>query len=105
MFEDPSGDLLVAHDAGISAFSYDGSGYTARPGFHNLSGNAAQALVMDLDNVLHVGHDAGISAFTYDGGSGDFTDLSFFIAIAGVRSLGLRESQQVPVELSRFTIE
>ncbi len=105
LFEDPSGDLLVAHDGGISAFAYSGSGYAARPGFNNLSGNAAQALAMDLDNVLHVGHDAGISAFTYDSGTGDFTDLTFFIAISGVRSLGLAESQQVPVELSRFSIE
>ncbi len=105
VFEDPSGDLLVAHDGGISAFSYGGSGYAARSGFNNLGGNAGRALVMDLDNVLHVGHDAGISAFTYDTGSGDFTDLTFFIAIVGVRSLGLKESQQVPVELTHFSIE
>ena len=105
VFEDPSGDLLVAHDGGISAFLYTGSGYVARPGFNNLSGNAAKALAMDVDNVLHVGHDAGISAFTYDSASGAFIDTGFFIAIAGVRSLGLWHSQQVPVELSRFSID
>lgn len=104
VFEEPSGDLLVAHDGGISAFSYAG-GYAARPGFHNLGGNAGNSLIMDSGNVLHVGHDAGISAFTYDSGSGNFTDLGFFIAISGVRSLGLKASQQVPVELSRFRIE
>ena len=60
---------------------------------------------MDIDNVLHVGHDAGISAFTYDSGTGQFTDTSFFLAVAGVRSLGLSAAQQVPVELSRFEIE
>ena len=105
IFEDPSGDLLVAHDGGISAFSYSGSGYVARSGFNNLGGNAARALVMDVDNVLHVGHDAGISAFTYDSGTGNYTDLTFFISIAGVRSLGLAEAQQVPVELSLFRVE
>lgn len=105
IFEDPSGDLLVAHNAGISAFSYGGSGYTARPGYNDLSGNAAHALVMDIDNVLHVGHDAGISAFTYDSGTGQFTDTGFFISVSDVRSIGLKTSQEVPVELMYFTVQ
>ncbi|MEM7584949.1 MAG: hypothetical protein AAF560_16265 [Acidobacteriota bacterium] len=105
IFEDPSGDLLVAHDGGISAFSYSGSGYSARTGFSNLGGNAANALIMDVDGVLHVGHNGGISAFTYDNASGNYTDLAFFISIPGVQSLGLSESQLVPVELSRFTVD
>ena len=105
IFEDPSGDLLVAHDGGLSAFSYGAGGYVARPGFSNLGGNAGQALIMDLDHVLHVGHDAGVSAFTYESGTGNFTDQGFFIAIPGVRSLGLRDGQLVPVELMEFSVD
>ncbi|MEM1182565.1 MAG: hypothetical protein AAGM22_29740 [Acidobacteriota bacterium] len=105
VFEDPSGDLLVVHDGGLSAFSYGAGGYTARSGFSNLGGNSGRAVTMDRDRVVHVGHDAGVSAFTYDSTTGQFTDLGFFISIPGVRSLGLRDAQLVPVELMHFSVD